>query len=588
MQNPHTSIALVDTSYLFALNWHAQTKSAQNNAGADALRQIGRVRQTVGHVICCIDMPPYARKTLYADYKAGREDPGPAYYKQRDWLIEQLDIEGFHVAGAQGFEADDIVATLTVAYRLVCDDIRIVSADKDSYQLVGPKVRMFVPAVAGRPEKVIDEDKVVDITGVKPSLMVDWQGLVGDSSDNVPGCKDIGPKTAAKLLGKYGSIDGIYRAMATPSVEVVAFIGKAHYANLKEQRAAVLMSRQLVQLQTNAPVDVGELLEPKRANDKKRAPLVAPPSEVSDADDSMFITSTADDQRMLQAEQDAKRQADEMSRRGDDGPMPSAEDELRVYRQNQKREADKLDPEKVISPPPAAPPAPPPLPDPKASERLQEAKATRESEAAAGPARPRKTRAREEHPSDMGEQLVVDATPPTSIVMGPGYGLALEPRNMTQAVWVAQQIEAAALFPKLRTWQAHLAIMMVGREMGLSTMAALMNFDLVEGRPTPKWQLIMACAMQHPECEYFVMLESNDEHATFETKRKRNADPDTYTYTIDMARQAQLVKPGSGYDKHPAALMRKMCCVHLARVTYPDSKAMGLYFPEELGAEAAA
>ncbi len=395
MQNPYTSIALVDTSYLFAVNWHGQTKSAQNNAAADTLRQIGRVRQTVGHVICCIDMPPYARKTLFADYKAGREDPGPAYYKQRDWLIEQLDVEGFHVAGAQGFEADDIVATLTVAYRLVCDDIRIVSADKDSYQLVNHKVRMFVPAIGGRPEKVIDEDKVVDITGVKPSLMVDWQGLVGDAGDNVPGCKDIGPKTAAKLLGKYGSIDGIYRAMATPSVELVAFIGKANYANLKEQRAAVLLSRQLVQLQTNAPVDVAALLEPKRANDKKRAPLVAPPPEVSDADDSMFITNAADDQRMLQAEQDAKRQAEEMSRRGDDGPMPSPEDEWRASeRVRKQREADKLDPEKVISPPPAAPPAPPPLPDPKASERLQEAKATREAEAAAGPVRPRKTKPR--------------------------------------------------------------------------------------------------------------------------------------------------------------------------------------------------
>jgi 5'-3' exonuclease len=577
MQNPYPSIALVDTSYLFAVNWHAQVKSAQNNAGADTLRQIGRVRQTVGHIICCIDMPPYARKTLFADYKAGREDPGPAYYKQRNWLIEQLDIEGFQVAGAQGFEADDIVATLSVAYRLVCDDIRIVSADKDSYQLVNHKVRMFVPAIAGRPEKVIDEDKVVDITGVKPSLMVDWQGLVGDAGDNVPGCKDIGPKTAAKLLGKYGSIDGIYRAMATPTVETVAFIGKAHYANLKEQRAAVLLSRQLVQLQTNAPVDVSALLEPKKASDEKRAPLVSAPSD-SDADDSMFITRNETPAPLPPLPLD-----------GDDGYMPTDEEEQQARdRDRRERTAPppSLDPAQVISPPP--PPAAPPLPDPKATERLHEAKATREAEAAAGPVRPRKTKPRQdEHPSDGGEQLVVDATPATSIVMGPGYGLALEPRNMTQAVWVAQQIEAASLFPKLRTWQAHLAIMMVGREMGLSTMAALMNFELVEGRPTPRWQLIMACAVQHPECEYFVMIESDDEHATFETKRRRNPQVDTYTYTIDMARQAQLVKPGSGYDKHPAALIRKMCCVHLARVTYPDSKAMGLYFPEELGVEAA-
>lgn len=605
MQNPYKVIALVDTSYLFAVNWHAQKNGGHNNAGVDTLRQIGRLRFELGsesgeraHVICCVDSPPYARSTLYAQYKAGREDPGPAYYVQRDRLLEQLDREGFQLGRAPGFEADDIVATLTAAYRLVCDDIRIVSADKDSYQLVNHKVRLFVPAIGDRPSKIVDEDKVMDLTGVKPSLMIDWQALVGDKGDNVPGCDGVGPKNAAKMLGKYGSIDGLYRAMQAQPAETALFVGKAIFASLKKERAAVLMSRQLVQLQTNAPVNVDALLKYKAPDHSRDEPNVSPPLEDErDADDSAFNAPGADgyyapgadghfttadqDFAMLQAAEDAKRRAKE-PRRGEDGPMPTDEEEQRAReRVRKQREADKLDPAQVISPPRK-------LPDPEASAKLDEAARVREEEKKAGPAvppaepahRPRKTRPVET------DGLVVDATPPTTLVLGPSYALALEPKNMTQAVWVSQELHKAGLFPKLESWQAHLGIMMVGREMGLSTMSSLMNFEIVEGRPTPRWQLIMACAVQHRECEYFVMVESNDELATFETKRKRNDQPDSYTYTIEMAQKAGLVKPNSGYQKHPAALMRKMCCVHLSRVVYPDSKALGLYFPEELGVAA--
>ena len=165
------------------------------------------------------------------------------------------------------------------------------------------------------------------------------------------------------------------------------------------------------------------------------------------------------------------------------------------------------------------------------------------------------------------------------------WDLALEPRTMKQAIWLAQEFAAQELFPKLGGWQGYLAVIMMGRELGLGAMASLTNIDIVEGKPSPSWQLIVGFVQQHPDCEYFQLIESTRTSATYETKRRQNPAPTRLTYTIEDAKIAGLVKPLSGWERHPGPLCRKMCAVHLSRAVYPDNKVVGLYAPEEMGTE---
>ena len=114
-------------------------------------------------------------------------------------------------------------------------------------------------------------------------------------------------------------------------------------------------------------------------------------------------------------------------------------------------------------------------------------------------------------------------------------------------------------------------------------MASLMNFSIVEGRPSPSWQLVVGLTQRHPECEYFRLVESTDESATYETQR-RGCEPNRMTFTMAQAKKTGLVKPYSGWDKWPAAMLRKICAVHLSRAVFPDSPLAGFYIPEELAA----
>ncbi len=257
------SIALVDVSYLFALCWHGQARDAQPGDCAQAtLDRVAAVRESVEHCIVCLDSPPYNRRELLETYKAHREKPSDAEVSQKRWVLDRLEKDGYNIARAKGYEADDVIATLANAYSAWCDDIRIVSSDKDVAACVTDRVRMYVPAVGDRPAEIRGPAEVRAKFGVAPADMPLWLALVDDSSDGVPGVPGIGPKKAAGIVNDCKSLTGIADALAVGDSD-----GKpsAMWKSLADHWDQLGNSLKLVTLATDAPVDAVALLEKRDA-----------------------------------------------------------------------------------------------------------------------------------------------------------------------------------------------------------------------------------------------------------------------------------------------------------------------------------
>ena len=192
--------------------------------------------------VCFDSPPPTFRHEMYADYKANRppppEDLLPQFPLCRQ-LTEALGISGLEQPGA---EADDVIATLVRQARDKGMPVVIVSADKDLMQLVGPSVVLYdsMRDIRYGPEEVKKK------FGVEPRQLGDLLALMGDSSDNIPGAPGIGPKTAAKLLVRYGDLESILAAAQD--------IGGRAGRSLAEHRRQVLLARRLVTLKDDLDI----------------------------------------------------------------------------------------------------------------------------------------------------------------------------------------------------------------------------------------------------------------------------------------------------------------------------------------------
>ncbi len=153
------------------------------------------------------------RKDLYPPYKGNRSEPPEDLVPQFPLMRDSVRAFGLLPVEQDVYEADDLIATYARQARARGADVLIISADKDLMQLIEPGVAMFDPAsgdpkaAGSRAERRIGEAEVQDYFGVPPHLVVDVQALAGDSTDNVPGAKGIGLKTAAQLITEYGDLD---------------------------------------------------------------------------------------------------------------------------------------------------------------------------------------------------------------------------------------------------------------------------------------------------------------------------------------------------------------------------------------------
>ncbi|MDA3892618.1 MAG: DNA polymerase I [Salinivirgaceae bacterium] len=189
---------------------------------------------------------PTFRHEMYEPYKANREAM-PDDLRQSIPLIKQM-IEAMNipVVEVKGFEADDVVGTL--AHQAEREDFKVymMTPDKDYAQLVTDNVFVFKPARGGNEPEIWDPEKVVEKFKVKPESIVDLLGLMGDSSDNIPGCPGVGPKGAEILITSFGSIEGVYE-----NIDKLKGKQKENMVNFKEQ---IELSKVLATIDTKVPV----------------------------------------------------------------------------------------------------------------------------------------------------------------------------------------------------------------------------------------------------------------------------------------------------------------------------------------------
>jgi len=186
---------------------------------------------------------PEERMEALETYKAQRDpmpDPLEAQLESIDEYLEAADIPWYMM---EGQEADDLMATMAVMAAADGFKVDIATSDKDLYQMVNDQIQVVSPSKKGTH---MGPAEVEEKTGVPPPMMIDWQALVGDTVDNIPGVPGVGPKTASKWLHLYGSVDAIYANLDELKPERFRNI-------LREQREAVTRNLGLVKMRTDLP-----------------------------------------------------------------------------------------------------------------------------------------------------------------------------------------------------------------------------------------------------------------------------------------------------------------------------------------------
>ena len=197
-------------------------------------------------LICAFDAKePSFRKEIYAEYKAHRPELDADIIPQIELIEQFLEALGIPVLRRPGFEADDIMATLASIVEAQGGECVLVTNDKDCRQLITDRVKLLNL----RKETYIDREALLREWGVTPEQVVDFQALVGDSSDNVPGVPLIGPKAAQELLQRYGTLEALYEHLEELSP------GKKR-DNLATYREQAFLSRELVRLRRDVPLDL--------------------------------------------------------------------------------------------------------------------------------------------------------------------------------------------------------------------------------------------------------------------------------------------------------------------------------------------
>src|SRR4051812_47531603 len=154
---------------------------------------------------------PTFRDEMDAEYKAGRKQTPDLFSAQMPLIREVLDTIKVPVLELEGVEADDVIATLATRAAAAGTDVVVVTGDRDAYQLVeDPHLKVLYNRRGVSDYALYDEAGILERTGVTPSSYVEYAALRGDPSDNLPGIPGVGEKTAAKLINKYGGLDGIF------------------------------------------------------------------------------------------------------------------------------------------------------------------------------------------------------------------------------------------------------------------------------------------------------------------------------------------------------------------------------------------
>ena len=197
------------------------------------------------YLVVAFDSPDKTfRHKIYPDYKANRDAPPEELSKQFPYFEPIVEAYGLSSIRRPGFEADDIIGTLAKKGAKEGLDVVIVSGDKDMMQLISPNVYMLDTM---KNKKFIDKD-VLEKFGVTPDKVIEVMSLMGDSSDHIPGVAGVGPKTAAALIQKFGSIESLYKRIDEVEKNKVK-------EKLERDKENAFMSRELVTIDTKMDLE---------------------------------------------------------------------------------------------------------------------------------------------------------------------------------------------------------------------------------------------------------------------------------------------------------------------------------------------
>lgn len=192
------------------------------------------------------------RHERYADYKGTRTGMPEDLLVQMPLIKEALSYMNIETFGLEGYEADDIIGTMSAHQTALGGESIILSGDRDLFQLVGEHVTVCFPQSKGQEMEIVTPEYLAEHYALTPELVIEMKGLMGDKSDNIPGVAGVGEKTAKKLLADYGTVENLYAHLEDLK-------GKKLYDKLLAGKEDALLSKELATIKRDVPIDFEKL-----------------------------------------------------------------------------------------------------------------------------------------------------------------------------------------------------------------------------------------------------------------------------------------------------------------------------------------
>lgn len=202
------------------------------------------------YIVCTFDRKaPTFRHEEYKDYKAGRKKMPDELSEQFPVLKDILNLLAIDIFEIDGFEADDLIGTLAKFAEKKEIEVYIVTGDRDALQLASDNIKVVINKKGMTEKEIYDKERMTQEFGVTPTQFIDVKGLMGDSSDNIPGVPGIGEKTAFKLIKEYGSIENVL-------LNIDNISGNKIKENLREYSEQAIFSKKLATIITEVPIEI--------------------------------------------------------------------------------------------------------------------------------------------------------------------------------------------------------------------------------------------------------------------------------------------------------------------------------------------
>ncbi len=254
MDKPPPKLVLIDGHALLYRAYYgvpqgmATSQGEPTNAVYGFLSTLFKVlrEENPGYVVVCLDKGRTFRHDLYPEYKAHRLKMPDDLHSQIERTEQVLEALGIPIYALEGYEADDLIGTLARQAAEAGLETLIVTGDSDALQLVNEHVRVLTPGRRYSDTVVYDTARVREKYGLEPKQLVDFKGLMGDASDNIPGVPGVGEKTATQLVQRFGSIEAVY--------EHLDEVPTRYRTLLAGNREQAFFSRELARVRTDVPV----------------------------------------------------------------------------------------------------------------------------------------------------------------------------------------------------------------------------------------------------------------------------------------------------------------------------------------------